>query len=218
MTDIIDISQTLGQGLPVWPGDTAFESKPVWQIDGDCPVTVSKLTLSTHSGSHADAPCHYDPEGADMAAVDVQAYIGPCLIVDVSGQKGPVMWEHVAEDLESISGPLERVLFRTFRTFPHDHWRSDFRAIDAGLITALVARGCLLIGTDAPSLDPEESKELPAHNAVREAGMAILEGLVLDQVMPGTYELIAPPLKIEKADASPVRALLRKIGKNENTE
>jgi arylformamidase len=68
-----------------------------------------------------------------------------------------------------------------------------------------------LIGTDAASLDPEQSKTLDAHQAVKAADMRILEGLVLDDVPPGWYELIALPLCIVGADASPVRAILREI-------
>jgi arylformamidase len=68
-----------------------------------------------------------------------------------------------------------------------------------------------LVGTDAPSLDPQETKTLDAHHAVRRHGLAILEGLVLDGVPAGTYELIALPLKIAGADASPVRAVLRAL-------
>ena len=65
---IWDISQTLRPGLPVWPGDTPFSIERTWALEGDCPVNVSRLTLSTHSGAHGDAPLHYDPDGA---AIDV---------------------------------------------------------------------------------------------------------------------------------------------------
>ncbi|MEM9173061.1 MAG: kynurenine formamidase, partial [Pseudomonadota bacterium] len=84
-----------------------------------------------------------------------------------------------------------------------------FRAISPELIRKVANLGCHLIGTDAPSIDPQDSKTMDAHHAVHEHDMAILEGLVLDQVRPGEYELIALPLKIAGADATPVRAVLR---------
>lgn len=205
---LIDISQTLRPALPVWPGDTAFQLEPVWTIEPGCPVNVSRLTLSTHSGAHADAPLHYDPDGKTIAAVDPALYVGECHVFDVRGSGDFV--RPADFDIGKAEG-CERILFRTFEKFPHDAWVSDYAAIAAGTIEVLHNAGVRLVGMDGPSLDPETSKTLEAHHAVKRAGMAILEGLVLDDVSEGRYELIAAPLKIEGADASPVRALLREL-------
>ena len=104
-----------------------------------------------------------------------------------------------------------RVLFRTYREAPQEHWDPAFASIDAAVIVELAARQVVLVGIDTPSVDPETSKTLDAHHAVRDAGMSILEGLVLDSVPPGDYELIALPLKFTNLDASPVRAVLRTL-------
>ena len=171
-------------------------------------MNVSKLKLSTHTGTHADAPFHYDAEGAGAEALDLGRYLGPCRVVDARGF-GPLLRpEPVAAALE---GTPPRVLFRTWEAFPAEHWRSDFSAIAHELVDALAARGVVLIGIDAPSLDPETSKDMPAHQAVRRFGLSILEGLVLDEVPPGDYELIALPLPLVGLDASPVRAVLREL-------
>ena len=203
-----DISQPLRAGLPVWPGDTPFSAERTWVLEGGCPVNVARLALSTHSGAHADAPLHYDPAGASIEAVDLSRYIGPCRVVDARHARGAVRLADVEAALEDCP---PRLLLRTFAAFPHDRWVSDFTAVDAGLIAALDDRGGVLIGTDAPSIDPETSKDLPAHNAVRRHGLSILEGLVLDAVPPGDYELIAPPLPLAGLDAAPVRAVLREL-------
>ncbi len=208
MAKIYDISQTLRPTLPVWPGDTPFDIETTWQMDENCPVLVSKLTLSTHSGTHADAPSHYDPHGIDSARVSLLPYLGPCQIITVPAASGPVQTSDILPHLQEIP---ERLLIRSFDRFPHENWPNGFRAVDAALIDELAKGGCLLIGTDTPSLDPESSKTLDAHNAVKKAGMAILEGLVLDGVPDGIYELIALPLKIAGADASPLRAILRSM-------
>lgn len=208
MTKIWDISQTLRPGLPVWPGDTEFSAEPTWTLDDDCPVNVSKLTLSTHSGAHADAPLHYDADGATIDAVDLSVYCGPCRLIDVRHARGAVQ---VRDFDRSLIKGCERVLFRTYDAFPRDKWDSDFTAISADVIKMMAVAGVKLVGTDAASLDPETSKTLDAHNAVRRANMRILEGLVLDDVPEGDYELIALPLKIAGADAAPVRAILRSL-------
>ncbi|WP_421791614.1 arylformamidase [Hyphobacterium sp.] len=205
---LIDISQILRPELPVWPGDTNFSLERTWQIDPECPVNVSRLTLSTHSGAHADAPLHYDPTGADIADVDPAIYLGRCFVFDVTSATERVEPTHF--DLSKADG-AERVLFRTFDRFPTGNWVSDYAAIAWETIELLASSGVKLVGMDGPSLDPETSKTLDAHHAVRRAGMAILEGLVLDNVEEGAYDLIALPLKIEGADASPVRAVLREL-------
>jgi arylformamidase len=209
--NVIDISQPLRPAVPVWPGDTAFALETVWEIDEQSPVLVSKITMSTHSGTHADAPSHYDSDGADIAACDLTPYIGRCHVVHVDPGDDAVNVSNIGHWLADDPAGVERVLFRTFDTFPHDAWPEGFRAIDPALIRTLAERGCRLIGTDTPSLDPQTSKTLDAHMAVRDTGMAILEGLVLDTVPAGEYELIALPLRIDGADAGPVRAVLRTL-------
>jgi len=211
MASLIDISQTLTSNLPVWPGDTPFACDTHWEMGPTCPVLVSRLTLSTHSGTHADAPSHYDPSGNHMAETGLVPYLGPCHVVHATNAAGPVTVDQTLPALEELGGIPERVLIRTFDNFPHTHWPVPFKAIDADLIRILAEKGCLLIGTDTPSLDPETSKTMDAHIAIKNANMSILEGLVLDHVSVGRYELIALPLKIENADASPVRAVLRSI-------
>lgn len=208
MARIWDISQTLREALPVWPGDTPFQARRHWVMDDQCPVNVGRFQLSAHAGTHADAPLHYDPEGCSVAQVDLAAYIGPCVLIDVTRSSGLV---RPGDLVDHLPRRLERVLLRTFARFPHDHWEDEFTAVAPETIAMLAERGVRLIGVDSPSLDPQDSKSMAAHQAVRRHGMAILEGLVLDDVPVGHYELIAPPLKLEGLDASPVRALLRSL-------
>jgi arylformamidase len=203
-----DVSQPLSAALPVWPGDTAFSAQRRWTIGEDgSPVTVSALTLSTHSGAHADAPMHYDAAGPASADVDLRPYLGPCRLVDARAAAPAID----ATFVDALGALPPRVLFRTYERFPHTAWRSDFVTLEAGAIAALAARGVRLVGVDSPSIDPESSKTMDAHRAVAAADMRILEGLVLDEVPPGDYELIALPLKLVGLDASPVRAVLRAL-------
>ncbi|UYG02975.1 arylformamidase [Halomonas sp. LR3S48] len=208
MSRLYDISQPLRAGMPVWPGDTPFAHEPTWVLGEQCPVNVSRLVLSTHTGTHADAPSHYAAEGQAIDAVDLARYIGPCVLLDMTHAGPRVEPEHLLPELPSR---VERVLLRTWARFPHDEWRSDFTTMAAESIDLLAERGARLIGVDAPSLDPEVDSQLLAHWRVHHHAMAILEGLVLDAVPPGHYELIAVPLKLAGADASPVRALLREL-------
>jgi arylformamidase len=207
---IWDISQPLRAALPVWPGDTAFEARRLWSYGPGSPVNVSLFTASTHSGAHADAPLHYDPDGAAIEAVPLEPYLGRCQLIDARGC-GPLIEPGLVET--RLSAGIERVLFRTYDAFPHDQWASDFTAVHPQTIAVLASRGVRLIGLDSPSLDPQESKTMSAHLAVKQADMRVLEGLVLDAVAPGEYELIALPLPLQGLDAAPVRAVLRELAR-----
>lgn len=207
---LIDISPALSSRTPVWPGDTPFSAERTWTIDGACPVNVAKATLSTHAGAHADAPLHYDPKGAPIDQIALEPYIGPCTVIHVIGVRPSL----TAGELAARAGSLAlapRVLLRFYETAPQDRWDSAFPAVDAAAIFWLADRGVVLIGVDTPSLDPQDSKSMDTHQAVRARDMRILEGLVLDDVGEGDYELIAPPLKLAGLDAAPVRAVLRTL-------
>lgn len=208
MSRIWDISQPLHAAVPVWPGEppVALHSHAV--IGDGCPVNVGAIFTPLHAGTHGDAPLHYANDGVDSAGSTLDPYVGPCVLLDMRHASGRVEQSDI--DWTAIAG-AERVLLRTYDRFPHERWDSDFTAIAADVIARLGGMGVRLIGTDAASLDPEQSKTLDAHQAVKAADMRILEGLVLDDVPPGRYELIALPLRIVGADASPVRAILREM-------
>jgi len=203
-----DISQSLRPGIPVWPNDTGFALGRRWTQGDASPVTVSHFTTSVHVGAHADAPLHYSADGASIAEVPLDAYVGRCRVVDARGEGSAISADFVTR---ALIAPPPRVLFRTYQSFPRDRWREDFTAIDARAIHRLKALGVCLVGLDSPSLDPQDSKTMDAHRAVLAADMRVLEGLVLDDVPPGDYELIALPLKLAGLDASPVRAVLREL-------
>jgi arylformamidase len=203
---IWDISQPLRPGLPVWPGDTAFRQTSTWQMGEGSPVNVSALTLSTHAGTHADAPLHYADDAPDIASVELVPYLGECLLIDARGAGALILPEHLP-DLAAA----ERVLFRTFDTFPHDAWVDETTAIAPETINLLAAQGVRLVGLDGPSIDPQTSKTMDAHLAVLRHDIRVLEGLMLDAVPPGRYELIALPMAIAGGDAAPVRAVLREL-------
>lgn len=206
--ELWDISAPIRPGIPVWPGDTPYEETRTWQLDANCPVNVSRFTMSAHTGSHADAGLHYDANGAPAGDLDLTRYLGRCRVIDVSDAGRRIEPGHLASHLDR---DVERVLLRTYVSAPVDRWDSEFSAIAPETIDALAATGVVLIGTDTASLDAQESKTMDAHHAVRRHRMAILEGLVLDGVPAGDYELIALPLKLANLDAAPVRAILRSL-------
>ena len=166
-------------------------------------VNVAALTLSVHTGTHADGGYHVSGTGSRAAELPLGAYLGRAMVIDARGR---ALDEALMNDVE-LAG-IERVLFRTRDEVDATQFPEDFHAPSIGLARKLVSAGVRLIGSDAPSMDDFHSKTLEAHHVLVEGGVAILENLVLDHVEPGEYTLIALPLKLVEADSSPVRAVL----------
>ncbi len=210
MTDarvLYDISPAIGPALAVWPGDTPPRREVLLDMARGDNITLSTLHATVHLGAHADAPSHYARTGPGIDERGLRYYLGPCQVVRVPAERGGRVSER---DLGTPIGE-ERVLIAT-GTFPDPTlFNRDFAALEPALVDALAARGVLLVGIDTPSVDPFDSKDLPAHNAFLRHDMAILEGLVLERVPEGRYELIALPLRLAGFDASPVRAVLRAL-------
>jgi len=205
---IWDISPPVHEGAPVFPGDTPYRQRWAASIAPGCPVNVSEITLSPHVGAHADAPLHYDPAGKTSGELDLQPYLGPCRVIHAIGKGALITWAH----LEHASTELpQRVLVRTYERAPVDHWDPQLPAFAADTIERLADLGVTLVGIDTASIDPADSKELPSHQVIRRRNLRVLENLVLDDVPEGDYELIALPLRLMTADASPVRAILRSL-------
>lgn len=203
-----DISPPVHAGAPVFPGDTPYQQRWSAEIGPGCPVNVSAITLSPHVGAHADAPMHYDPAGAAVGALDLAPFIGPCRVIHAIGVRPLLHWRHLAH---ALHGAPTRVLVRTYARAPVDRWDPALAAFAPATVERLADAGVRLIGIDTASIDPADSKALPSHQVIRRRGLRVLENLVLDDVPEGDYELIALPLKLTTADASPVRAVLRAL-------
>ncbi|MBB1601176.1 arylformamidase [Variovorax sp. UMC13] len=205
---IWDISPPVYEGAPVFPGDTPYRQRWAARIGPGCPVNVSEIGLSPHVGAHADAPLHYDPEGATIGEVELAPYLGRCRVIHAIARGPLIEWAHLEHALADLP---PRVLVRTYARAPVDHWDGALAAYAPATIERLAALGVTLVGIDTASIDPADSKTLDSHQVIRRLDLRVLENLVLDAVPEGDYELIALPLKLVSADASPVRAVLRSL-------
>ena len=207
MTILYDITPPVRPGIPVWPGDTEYRAELTWAIARGDSVNVSAVTTTPHLGAHADAPFHVAEGGATVADMPLEPFLGPCRVVKVPPEP-LILPEHLAGvDL----GDPPRLLLETGSVGDRFSFPERFSALSPELARALGDAGCLLVGLDTPSVDPFDSKDLAAHHALVAGGVVNLEGLLLADVPPGLYELIALPLRLEGLDASPVRAVLRAL-------
>lgn len=230
---LFDLSPPISAQTAVWPGDTAFSSEWMNRIGGSeagFAINLSTIRTTVHLAAHADAPLHTEEGGLAIDEMDPEIYVGPCRVLERrSGQassdrpgNGDLDLVQI-EDLVGLGDSDQdlppRVLVKTGSKdsmgSKGSKVESGFPTRFAGLSPALADHlhrlGVRLVGTDAPSVDPFDSKDLLAHHALLGRGIAVLEGLVLGPVPPGDYELIALPLRFVGLDASPVRAVLRAL-------
>lgn len=207
-----DITPPVTARLGVWPGDTPLSREVLCDLGAGSTVTLSTLRATVHLGAHADGPNHYVHPAPGIGERGLHHYLGPCQLIDAPvARNARVRIDDLryAHGTTGITQP--RVLIRT-GTFPDpDRWNPDFAALDPSLIDFLASHGVITIGIDTPSVDLQDSKDLPSHHAIARHDMAILEGLALTDVPAGDYELIALPLRLLGFDASPVRAVLRPL-------
>ena len=205
---LIDITLPMSNALASWPGDTPCDFRLAWQMSEGASVNVGSLTTSVHSGTHADAPFHFQPDGRTIDQLDLTPFVGPAVVVDVRG-RDVIRLEDFPAQVDFRATP--RVLLKTDAWLDITQFPKSIPVLAPGVATALRARGVTLIGVDVPSVDVLDSKDLPVHHEIGRCGIYILENLNLRDAAPGTYELIALPLKVVGADAAPVRAVLREV-------
>ncbi|MEW4283432.1 arylformamidase [Priestia koreensis] len=202
----IDISHPLTEKVATWSGDTPFSYEVVWPKEESGSVNVGKISMSIHTGTHIDAPFHFDSEGKRVGALDVSVYIGTSKVIDVS-EVSCVTQELLADYL-----PLPpRLLLKTKQQTDPNRFPDHVTELDPRIGPWLKEQGVVLLGIDTASVDHLESKEMLVHYALFDNGVHILENAWLDHVAPGDYELIALPLNIIDADGSPVRAVIRPL-------
>lgn len=203
---IYDITRTVSTRTAVWPGDSPYAVAPVYQLAEGASVNLTTITMSPHTGTHADAYFHYERDGAHPVGMPLAAYLGPARVVTVEKRDGaltPNDFAHLSFD------GVERLLVHSHVSdLADDQWPAEFPYLSVDLITWLAGKGVVLIGLDSPSVDAFESTDLPCHHALRAYGLVNLECLCLRGVPDGDYELAALPLKLEGACGSPVRAVL----------
>lgn len=204
---IYDISPPVSPEIKVFPGDTPFSREVLMDMKSGAHLTLSTVRSTVHVGAHTDAPSHFGAAAPTVDRVDLDRYLGPCQVIHVNVGRGTLVTPRIIGD--RIDAP--RVLIAT-GTFPDPtQWNEDFAAFAPEAIEHLSDLGVTLVGIDTPSMDPSDSKRLPAHKQCLERDVSILEGLVLHDVPDGHYELIALPLKLVGFDGSPVRAILRTL-------
>jgi len=207
----IDISQPLTNTIGHWPGDTPFSYDLSFTKEQTGSVNIGKITTSLHTGTHVDAPFHFDSGGRTIDELPLDDFIGIARVLDVSHGD-----EVTVDHLTGLDfNEFDQILLRTSLPNKPERFPNKIPQLHPDLAPFLRERGIKLLGVDLPSVDQTESKELLTHHALHREGIQILENIMLDHVPEGLYRLIALPLPIVGADGSPVRAVIKRIRESE---
>jgi arylformamidase len=212
LSSVVDVSVPLRNGLPGWPKQKPFERTIDRDVNDGDRLTLSTIALSVHTGTHMDAPIHFESGGVGIDRLDLDRCIGPCWVADLTGLGGAIG----ATDLEAAGIPSEatRILAKTRNSgWSRDTgFRENFCAYDGSGAEWLVERGFVFVGIDYLSIEPWGSQKVgnPTHHGLLQAGVVIVEGVDLDGVDEGFWEVIALPMPIADGDGAPARVILRR--------
>ena len=206
----IDVSIPLENGMVQWPGDTPFERSETMQIARGEVANVSQICATVHIGTHMDAPRHFLTDGRGMDAMPIEATVGPARVIAI---RDPEVIR--VEELEPHRvGKGERVLFKTQNSsglWGTHKFQEKFVHIPHETAVYLAGCGVQTVGVDYLSVGGFDTDGPETHRALLGAGIWIIEGLNLEHVEPGDYEMICLPLKIVGSDGAPARAVLRRL-------
>ncbi|MBI4832363.1 MAG: cyclase family protein [Candidatus Lindowbacteria bacterium] len=204
-----DITVPIRAGMPVYEGDPAVEITSISSIAKGDPCNVSRLILSTHTGTHIDAPLHFIKDGNSIDEIPMNILVGRAVVVEITD---PIEISRQA----LIAAPLKgerRVLFKTSNSnlWKENDFQKQFVYMAEDAAKHLVEIGVKLIGIDYLSVGRFGSTTFATHLTLLDAGIVVVEGLNLAGIEPGNYELVCLPLRIAKGDGSPCRAVLIEI-------
>ena len=200
---IYDISRELFSA-PVYPGDPSPSFERLRRMELGDSFNLSGFYTGCHSGTHVDAPLHMVPGGATIDALSLDCFLGPCRVLTI---QSPIISEKQLMDMDIKEG--ERILLRTDPQGKHMHkGRFNPTVLSMRAAQYLVERRVKLVGIDAPTVENMELCDGEVHRMLLSSGIAVLEGLCLQEATQEHYMLSALPLRLVGENGAPCRAVL----------
>jgi arylformamidase len=208
----IDATATLDPATtPVYQGNAPLKFEFVMDMRKGDALTLSAYSLGAHSGTHIDAPMHFVRDGASIDRVPLEALIGPARVIDIPDGVQSI---NAAELNGHGWRGAQRIIFRTrsaLRGWMHSPtFHHDFAYIAPDAAQLLADAGVKLVGIDYLSAEQFGAPAPMTHRILLGKGIPIVEGLALDGIRAGDYDLIVLPIKVGGHEGAPARAVLRK--------
>ncbi|MEJ7828147.1 MAG: cyclase family protein [Segetibacter sp.] len=211
MNEWIDITATIHPQMMTWPGQPAVQlSKILSMANGDV-CNLTQMSLSVHTGTHVDAPLHFLADGKDITTFPFDKLVGAARIIEIKDRETIKILELERANIQAG----QRILFKTINSamqWDKMEFKPDYVYLSTEAANYLAEKQISCIGIDYPSIAGYQKNEVPVHQVLLKAGIWIIEGLWLQNVHTGDYEMICLPLKIAGSDGAPARVIIRKIG------
>ena len=208
----IDVSAPIDpHTAPVYPGNAPIKLDFMLNYDTGGKLALSSYSLGAHTGTHVDAPLHFIKGGAPVDRVPLEKFVGPARVIDCSADATVI---DAAELNKHEWKGAKRILFRTRNS--RNGWMSDpkfhedFTYVAPDAAQLLADAGIELVGIDYLSIEKFGSPAPKTHLAFLTKGIPVVEGLSLQDVAPGDYDLIVLPIRIVGHEAAPARAILKR--------
>ena len=205
---LFDISIPISNKTLVYKDDVPFEiQKKITKIDNGS-ITTSNISMSSHTGTHIDAPHHFFNDGITIDEINPELFIGSTYVAEILDHD-----EQIGEkQIENITIPngISRILFKTNNStlWKKHEVQSNFTSLSLYAAEWLINNNIQLVGIDYLSVDTFTTSSFPIHQKLLKNNVIILEGLDLSRISQGIYTLICFPLNIISGDGSPARAIL----------
>jgi arylformamidase len=210
MSGWVDVSVALHSDMVHWPDNPPVRIERMLDIEHGDAANVSKISMGSHTGTHMDAPLHFVRDGRGLDEMPLDAAMGRARMIEVLDPESRKLSDLRRHEIRGG----ERILFKTrnsARSWPSRAFLEDFVYVSQEAARYLAAREVLTVGIDYLSVGGFRKVGVETHRALLEAGIWVIEGLDLSEVEPGEYELICLPIKVERSDGAPARAILREI-------
>ncbi len=206
-----DITLPISDDLCVWPGDPRVEVRPDGQTSAGDGANTSRISMGTHTGTHVDAPWHFEVHGKKLEEITPDRWCGKCYVAEIPAGVTRIEPHHL--DTATIPPDTTKLLLKTANSRLWDRPRpwtfeTSYVALSPDAATWVVERGMDLIGIDYLSIEAFEEPGNLTHHTLLSNEVLVLEGLDLRQVDPGSYLLTCLPIRIERGDGAPARAIL----------
>jgi arylformamidase len=213
-TRIHDITVPFSEAVPTWPTHPASSVEPMTRIARGDRSNVSRVSISSHAGTHLDANWHFIDDGRRLLDIPLDRWCGPCWVAAIPDDVPVVGPDHL--EAAGIPEGVERLLLRTRNSRDWAAWdgttplpfREDYVGVNPAGAQWLLDRGTRMIGIDYLSVGPYGPENKVTHTLLLGNDVLIVETLDLSRIAPGPYELICLPLKLAIGDGAPCRAIL----------
>lgn len=209
---VIDLTLTISKNIPIFPGSPLPQFIP-WSSLKDDGYNLELLFLSSHTGTHIDAPFHFKKNGKKIHQISAQRFVGDAILVKTNKTKGQVITRSEIEKYEKRNGKIPKNASVIFHTGWQKHLSKNyFFSNNPGLSTSaakyLASKKINLVGIDSPSIDIGKDNNFSVHKILSQKDILIVENLInLEKIKKPNFQFVILPLKLQDATGSPVRAI-----------